>query len=207
MTYKPNATYTIQAYYQFEWEPTQLQGVGSFFSTTDELGPGGQRIVAIQGTNNTNGYYLYNTKALTPPSQNGQFGISAQATYGDYDIGIFGLRYDSKNPLVYTKIGPTDLTNPAGKQIGTYYLVYPRDIWIYGASLSTTIGATNVAGELSTRTHMPLVPSTKAGIIGANVGNANNDPLYPVGNTMTGLMSLIYGKVVYYWRYIDSLSP
>jgi hypothetical protein len=74
-------------------------------------------------------------------------------------------------------------------------VVYPRDIWLYGTSLSTTIGATNVAGELSMRTHMPLVGSSTAGKqTSANMGNANNDPLYPVGNTMTGLISAIYGS-------------
>jgi hypothetical protein len=52
-----------------------------------------------------------------------------------------------------------------------------------------------VAGEASIHTHMPLVGSTAAGTqTAANMGNANNDPLYPVGNTMTGLISAIYGS-------------
>ena len=43
VTYQPNATYTIQAYYQSEWAPDNLNGVGSYFSSADVLDKGGQR--------------------------------------------------------------------------------------------------------------------------------------------------------------------
>ena len=194
-TWQPNSTYTIQGYYQYQWEPYNFQGVGSYFSTTDVTGPGGYRIIALQGAPGSNDYLL-RTKDLTPPSQNGQFGLSLQAQYGNYDIGLFGLRYDAKTPEVY-QLAPTSpfVPTPGGMGVGQYTVVYPRDIWLYGTSLSTTIGATNVAGELSMRTHMPLVGSTAAGTqTAANMGNANNDPLYPVGNTFTYLMSAIYGS-------------
>jgi hypothetical protein len=195
-TYQPNDIYTLQAYYQYQWEPDELQGVGSYFSTTDVVGPGAQRIIAQTGTTNSNGFYFYNTKALTPPSQNGQFGVSVQAQYGNYDVGLFALRYDSKTPSVYETIGPFNLSDPRGASIGTYRLVYPRDIQLYGTSISTTIGATNVAGEISARRNMNLVGSAAPITAGpnANYGNASNDPLYPVGNTLTGLTSFIYGS-------------
>jgi hypothetical protein len=195
-TYKPDETWTIQGFYQFEWEPDSLQGVGSFFSTSDVTGPGNDRIVAVPGTTNSNGDYFYRTKALTPPSQNGQFGLSVQAQFGNYDVGLFGMRYDSKTPTVYETIGPFDFTKPTGASIGTFRLVYPRDIQLYGTSVSTTIGATNVAAELSGRHNMNLVGAANPITFGpgANFGNASNDPLYPVGNTMTGLASAIYGS-------------
>ncbi len=192
-TYQPNDTFTLQGYYQYQWESYNLQGVGSYFSTSDVTGPGGDRIIAAQaGSSN---FYLTRTKDLSPPSQNGQFGLSAQAQYGNYDVGLFGLRYDAKTPDIY-RLAPTSFTpTPGGTAVGQYTAVYARDIWVYGTSLSTTIGATNVAGEVSVRTHMPLVASTTAGAqSAANMGNANNDPLYPVGNTMTALSSLIYGS-------------
>jgi hypothetical protein len=194
-TYQPNQTYTIQGYYQYQWEPYGFQGVGSYFSTTDILGPGGYRLIATPGGGAANNFYLTRTKDLTPPSQNGQFGLSVQAQYGNYDVGLFGLRYDSKTPEVYNHAPTSFSPTPGGTAVGTYTAVYPRDIWLYGTSLSTTIGATNVAGEFSVRTHMPLVGSTSAGRqSAANMGNANNDPLYPVGNTMTGMTSFIYGS-------------
>jgi hypothetical protein len=188
-TYQPNDVYTLQAYYQYQWEPDSLEGVGSYFSTTDLVGPGGQRLIAgsVPGLGNL---YFFNTKALTPPSQNGQFGASVQAQYGNYDVGLFGLRYDAKAPVVdLTETGFS--VTPEGAKIGNYKVIYPRDIQLYGASLGTTIGATNISGEISTRHNMPLVVPD---VISTpeNPGNANSDPLYAIGNTLSALTSFIY---------------
>jgi hypothetical protein len=191
VTYQPDNTYTLQAYYQYEWMADSLQGVGSYFSTSDVTGPGAQRLIALSypGLGNLDYYY---GKALTPPSQNGEFGGSVQAQYGNYDVGLFALRFDSKTPVV--NIGTTDFSvTPYGYSLGHYNLLYPRDIQLYGASVSTTIGATNVAGEISGRRNMPLVTG---GVLqtAANPGNASSDPLYPVGDTITGLASFIYSS-------------
>jgi hypothetical protein len=191
-TYQPNQTFTLQGYYQYQWEPYSLQGVGAYFSSSDVTGPGAQRIIGQLGATTASTYYFYRTKDLTPPSQNGQFGLSLQAQLGNYDLGLYGLRFDAKQPTAYTTLGPFDLSNPLGPSIGTYRLVYPRDIQLYGASVSTTVGATNVAGELSARRNMPLVGNPGPVNFGDNPGNANSDPLYPVGNTMTFLTSAIY---------------
>jgi hypothetical protein len=187
-TYQPNSTYTIQGYYQYQWEPYSFNGVGSYFSEdNDVLGPGGSRLILA------NGLYALRTKDLSPPSQNGQFGLSVQAQYGNFDVGLYGLRFDAKVPNVYLNLNVAPSLTPGGYAVGRYTAVYPRDIWLYGTGVSTTIGATNVAGEFSVRTHQPLV--TGAGIqTPENMGNANNDPLYPVGNTMTGLASFIYSS-------------
>jgi hypothetical protein len=194
LTYQPNQTYTIQGYYQYQWEPYSLDGVGAYFSTSDVTGPGGYRLIAasLPGEN----FYLQkNGKDLTPESQNGQFGLSLQAQYGNYDLGLFGLRYDSKTPEVYINAPTAFSPTPGGLSVGQYKFVYPRDIWIYGTSLSTTVGATNIAGELSLHTHNPLVGGANAGTqTAANPGDANSNPLYPVGNTVTGLASFIYGS-------------
>ena len=201
-TYQPDQAFTFQGYYQYQWEPYSLQGVGSYFSTSDVVGPGAQRIIGQGGSTATNGFYFYKTKAITPPSQNGQFGVSVQAQFGNYDLGLFALRYDSKTPTAYETVNAPDsnhnnvtlVPTASGTFIGTYRLVYPRDIQLYGASVSTTIGATNVAAELSGRRNMNLVGAAAPTYIGGNQGGANSDALYPVGNTMTFLTSAIYGS-------------
>jgi hypothetical protein len=195
-TYQPDQTFTLQGYYQYQWAPDSLQGVGSYFSSSDVVGPGAQRIIAGPGE------YILRTRDLSPPSQNGQFGLSLQAQFGNYDVGIYGLRYDSKTPTVYdtiTALQPGGIKpTPGGISVGNYNLVYPRDIEIYGASVSTTIGATNVASELSTHRNLNLVGAAAPFILGEpgpTSGGANaNDALYPVGNTMTLLTSAIYGS-------------
>lgn len=188
LTYQPNAVLTFQGYYQFEWEPDTFQGVGAYFNASDLLDKGGQRL--IFGT--TNAITAYRGKD-NRPTHNGQFGASVQATLGNYDLGFYALRFDSKSPVAY--LGLPKAGQPAGSA-GTYYLIYPRDIAIYGTSLSTTIGAANVGGEISGRTNMPL--DSNVGVLynpvtfAPVVGNASSHPLYAVGDTTDAQVSAIY---------------
>ncbi|WP_297493599.1 DUF1302 domain-containing protein [Acidocella sp.] len=170
-TYAPNNVLTLQGYYQFEWEPDLLEGAGSFFSSGDILDKGGQRLLLAPN------FGIPRAKNITPPINNGQFGVSAQMMLGNYDLGLYALRYDSKAPTVY--LGPT---------FNNYRVVYPRDIWIEGVGLSTTILNANVAGEMSFRQHMNLV--TGANVSATN--DANSNPAYPVGDTWAGQVSAIY---------------
>jgi len=181
VTYQPNDWLTLQAYYQFEWEHDTFQGVGAYFNSSDVLDKGGQRIIVGPGL------YLYRVKDLSPPIENGQFGASVQATVGEYDLGLFALRYDSKAPELYD--GPAASGGGPGN-VGSYWLVYPRDIQIYGTSFSTDVGAANVAGEISARRNMNLVAAGFGG--SAYPGSANAGALYPVGTTLAGQASAIY---------------
>jgi hypothetical protein len=186
VTYQPNEVLTFQGYYQFEWEPDTFQGVGAYFSSADFFDKGGQRIILGPGV------YAYRGKDLRP-GHNGQFGASVQATLGNYDLGFYYERFDAKAPEVY--LGLPSSGQPAGSA-GTYYLVYPRDISLYGASISTTIGPANVAAEISGRTNQPLAsgigllynPLTFAPV----QGNANSHPLYAVGDTIDAQSSVFY---------------
>jgi hypothetical protein len=184
VTYQPNQVLTFQAYYQFEWEHDVFQGVGSYFSSSDLLDKGGQRLIAVPGA-----AYLYRVKDLSPEHQNGQFGASAQATLGNYDVGLYALRYDAKAPEVYTGAPQAD-KGGGTSNVGSYYLVYPRDIQIYGAAVSTTLGPANVAAEISGRRNMPL-DSNGSGSA-TYPGSANAGALYPVGSTMAAQISALY---------------
>ncbi len=186
VTYQPGNGLTFQAYYQFEEQHDLFQGVGAYFSNNDFLDKGGERIIPLAGQ----ALYLFRAPDLNPPSQNGEFGASVQDEFGNYDVGLFALRYDAKTPEIYATVtGVT--TTPNGTSLGNYRLVYPRDIQLYGTSLSSTIGPVNVAGEVAGRINEPLyaqVITTPAG----NAGNASNDPIYPVGNTLHAQASELY---------------
>jgi hypothetical protein len=187
LTYQPFPAYgvTLQAYYQFEELHDNFQGVGAYFNSSDILDKGGERLILGPGA------YAFRTNDLNPPAQNGQFGVSIQAPFHNVDLGLYALRFDSKTPQVYLYPGNGFGNTPHGFQVGTYTLVYPRDIGIIGTSFSTNVGPTNVAGELSGRINQPLVGGL--GIqSAANPGNASSDPLYPVGNTIQGQVSAIY---------------
>jgi hypothetical protein len=80
---------------------------------------------------------------------------------------------------------------------GTYHAIYPRDIWIYGTSLATTIDTATVGLEASMHAHAPLdgAPASVFNIGGFSVGSlgdANGNPQYPVGNWMSAMANLFY---------------
>jgi hypothetical protein len=85
-------------------------------------------------------------------------------------------------------IGPS-VSKQGPNNVGSYSVVYPRDIQLYGASLSTTVGDVNVGGEISGRRNMPL---DSGAAFTAYPGPANNGALYAVGNTMAAQVSAIY---------------
>ncbi len=180
LTYQPNQIVTIQGYYQFEWEPDTFQGVGAYFSSSDVLDKGGQRLLA-------GAFSIYRIKDQRPPIDNGQFGLSTQLTLGNYDLGFYALRFDAKAPELYvTGAQP----NQPATSAGSYYLVYPRDIQIFGAALSSTVGPVNVAGEISGRRNMPL--DSGAAETGSIAGPANSGALYAKGSTMAAQASAVY---------------
>jgi hypothetical protein len=187
LTYRANALLTLQAFYQFEYQHDNFEGVGAYFNSSDILDKGGQRLILAPNV------YAFRSKDITPPIENGQFGAAAFFTLdqGQYDLEFFGLRYDAKAPEVYYAPAAAAPAVGGGFSAGNYYLVYPRDIQIFGSSLSTTVGAANVAGEISGRRNMPLVSGLGISTA-ANPGNANSDPLYAVGNTLHMQASELY---------------
>lgn len=182
VTYQPNQIVTLQAYYQFEWKPDNFEGTGAYFSNADFLARS-QSIVAVPGA-----VYLYRVKDNTPPINNGQFGASVQATLDNYDLGLYALRYDSKAPDIYD--GAPQAGGGPGINAGSFWLVYPRDIQLYGASLGTTVGPVDIGAELSGRRNMPLVELNV--IPAVYPGGANNGETYATGSTWAGQTSAIY---------------
>jgi hypothetical protein len=187
-TYQFASGLTVQGYYQFEYQHDVFEGVGSYFSSADLLDKGGQRVIFAPGE------YLYRLNDLTPPSQNGQFGLSLQDSVGNYDLGLYALRFDDKAPEVYGSAGPSfGAPTKGGIYVGDYQIVYPRDIQVYGASVSTTLGPANVAGEISGRRNMPLWAANNGfTIIPAGAASANAGARYPVGDTLAAQASTIY---------------
>jgi len=198
VTYQPFSGFTIQGYYQFEWEHDIFQGAGAYFNPTDTLDKGAQSIV-FGGGNAAPSTILLRDNDLEPEGQNGQFGLSVQDEVGNFDLGLYGLRFDAKAPEAVGYLGQGGIRSitsgyAAGALVvGNYQLVYPRDIWLEGASFSTNVGAANVAGEVSAREHMPLLaPNQFATGDTASPGDANGNPAYPVGDVLYGQVSALY---------------
>ena len=164
-------TVSLGAYYQFEWRRTRLPGSGSYFSQYDYLDKGGERFIFSPGR------FLSRARDLVPSGRD-QFGVSFEMNDPDLSYGLYVLRFDSKDREVYLR--PNGLP---GANAGTYQLVYPAGIQLYGASFSTYLGDATVGGEISYRQDMPLISNFVVVPVGAPADSGHH-ALYPIGNTL-----------------------
>jgi hypothetical protein len=151
----------VTVYDQFESRPSRQAGDGSYFSYTDFLGPGAGRL------------FLYSGRYLKRQddgkvSAGGQYGAAIRASINDIDIGLYALRYNATNPQIVMATDP-DTHDP--QDSGYYRLVYPKGITLFGASASASLSDSTVAGEISLRQDMPLLPSSP-GAMGGNSGGS-----------------------------------
>ncbi len=129
---------SIECYEQLEWRRDRLPGVESYFSTTDILDQGGERILLGDGK------ALLRARDGTPDPF-GQFGIGAVGTSGEIGWGVYALHGDSHSPVV--------IGDPAAS---TYRLAFPAHLAIYGVSVSTFLDDSTLAGEASLHTGVPV---------------------------------------------------
>ena len=138
---------SLAAYYQLEWRADRLPGVGSYFSDSDVQGAGAYRAFLSSGL-----YLLHEADRKAPNS--GQYGVSLRETVGDFDLGLYALRFNAKSPVLAVQPAATPLSSGYA---GTFESLYPAGTDLYGFSFSTYVGDSGVAGEISARRNMPLV--------------------------------------------------
>ena len=171
---------SLEAYDQAEWRRDRIPGVASYFSTSDVLDTGGQRLFTAGGG------ALLRAQDDTPPAAGlGQFGVALLRDGGTLGLGLYALRYDAKSPAI-----------ELGAARGTYRLAFPQGIDLLGASVSTYAGDATLAGEVSFRRNLPLVsrfqPLTPSLVPAATAVQALSPPLqagFATGQTLTGLAS------------------
>ncbi|MGV7207636.1 DUF1302 domain-containing protein [Oxalobacteraceae bacterium A2-2] len=175
---------SLGAYYQYRWEASVLPAAGSYFSGTDFLGEGGERLFTGPASADVRGRDL-NAR------DSGQGGMQLRWTPegSGVDLGFYAARYHDKTPQIVIQ----PLTS-------TYVLAYQENIKTYGASFSTTLGEANFAGEVSVRRNTALVNAGSAdlfGIVPAAFGGPtvkadnSDNPSYPVGNSAHAQVSVL----------------
>lgn len=160
-----NPKLSVGAYYQLEWRPIRLPATGSYFSPADFVGDGANLLLLPSGA--------APRTADRKGSKGGQYGMQVRFKVGDVDYGLYAAQFDEKLPVPVV-----DLTT------GTYALYYQRKVKTFGASLSTVLGETNVAAEISTRRDTPLAPLGDLVLtLNPTANNTGNTP-YALGNTL-----------------------
>lgn len=177
---------SLGAYYQLEWEETRLPGAGSYFSTSDTIGEGNERLIvgapfpAFLGGNPSSPAAFYHGNDKEARSS-GQGGLQLKYSAETVEYGLYAIQYHDKTPKLYLKPS-SGAPNFSTGQIGEYYWVYPEDIRAFGASFSTTMDEYSFAGEASMRWNMPLVSNGQTVLPGV-VADNDDDALYAVGRT------------------------
>jgi hypothetical protein len=165
---------SLEGYDQLEWRRDRTPGVGSYFSDDDVADVGGDRAFLPDGAS------VFRTRDSTPGGF-GQYGVALRYASDVIDLGLYALRYNSKDGFVQ-----------AGG--GAYHLVFPRGIYTFGVSASTYLGDSTLSAELSVRDHMPLV-STGFAAVSDLIGSVAPQPApggaigYATGRPLLALVS------------------
>lgn len=174
--------FSLMGYYQFTFKPNQIFAPGSYFSTSDVVGPGAEFIIGP-------GFRIPRGPDISP-SDWGQWGIGGRfRVFEDTEIGLYQLRYHDKNPSVVTSLFPTL----------QYQQKYFGGINLTGASFSTQLAGANVAGEISYKDGVPMLVDV-AGSPTASRGKALQAQLsaiYAIGPTFLANSQSLLGEIAY----------
>jgi hypothetical protein len=136
---------TLSTFYQWKWDKTRLDEAGSYFSTTNLVDDG------IRDTKNA-----FLRGADKNPDDDGQWGAALrfmpEALEGT-EFGLYYINYHEKLPYVENTV-PLLISFaglPPALGGGQYWLNYSDNVQLYGASVSSMVGDTNVAFEASYR--------------------------------------------------------
>ncbi|MDP2228358.1 MAG: DUF1302 domain-containing protein [Moraxellaceae bacterium] len=166
---------TMEAFYEFDWDYSEPDDVGTYYSTDDAFaGNGANRILvdlqnagacaslcllaqsynlAVNGTTST--VLTADRIADKPVNNDGQFGIAFRYNMDATEFGLFYMNYHSRKPVAQSTTATYNAANPLAAAAfidnTTYQLVYPEDIQMFGLSFSTTLGSVSVSGEVAYR--------------------------------------------------------
>ncbi|MFK0090042.1 DUF1302 domain-containing protein [Pseudomonas sp. NPDC090755] len=173
---------SLEAFYQFKWRRSVLEGCGTFFAANDFLSGGEQGCFGVSRSTQAdpqtyaNDLYLHRAEDHEASDQ-GQFGLALRyfADSIDTEFGAYAMNIHSRLP--YASV-ITD-TRPAvgagwlpGQQASNaqYFADFPEDIRVLGLSFSTTLWGASVFGEYSYRPNQP-VQLTVGDLMPAFAGN------------------------------------
>ncbi len=177
-----NDQLSLGAYYQFEWDRSNIPAAGSYFSDVDAIGHGSGSLIEVFGSETVNGGDI-----SAKDSGQGGFQVRYKPADTELELGFYAAQYHDKTPSgLYAYANPTPLP-----VLSHYRQVYAEDIKTVGMSFSTAYGSFNIAGETSIRWNAPLVSSLQVVAPGAAADN-DGDALYAKGKTAHANLSAIY---------------
>ncbi|MFN3935389.1 MAG: DUF1302 domain-containing protein [Parvibaculum sp.] len=151
---------SLEAFYAFNWRKTELDAVGTFFSSADLFGPGGAYVnTVVPEQPNPEGLGTLYRAAGNLADDQGQYGAKigywAEWLNDGTELAAYFVNYHSKLPILeYSNGAPPAIDGalcaPApscGLPAQFYRDAYPEDIKYVGASFATTVLGSTLAGE------------------------------------------------------------
>lgn len=165
---------SMSGYVDYEWRATRLLPAGSFLSTNDFIGPGGENVLG-------NGHLIPQGTDITP-SNRGQGGLSLRWRLGETDLGAYWVRSDAMTPSsAVIRLGP-------GANFSRYY---QEGIKTFGLSFAKSIGDWSLSGETSYRMNSPLAFATPTIVPPHAVFDNKSNTPYPVGDSVHAQFGLV----------------
>ena len=175
-------SFSLEGFYQFRWNHTEIEAQGTFFSTTDLAGPGADTVHLGLGrpgrgddspdapdpacpsrTNPTGLCSRVPRTADRDAGHEGQFGVALRyfaAALNDSEFGLYYARIHSRLPVVSVAAGdPARRTAPGGFAGSIqYFREFPEDIDLVGASFNGELGSSGftLQAEVAYRRNQPL---------------------------------------------------
>ncbi len=176
---------SLEALYMFEYRPIIPDPSGAYFSTNDWGSPGGSFVMLGFGAPDQPVINpdLYQTVCMdgnygetdspwgapymplacgyapqrienNEPSDSGQYGAALRwfvESLNSTEFGFYFLNYHSRLPL-----GSGIAVTSSAINSAQYFMEYPEDIQLWGASFNSNIGTWALSGEVSYRPNLPL---------------------------------------------------
>jgi hypothetical protein len=212
---------TAEAIALFDWDPTQPEPVGTYFSSNDFVPQGGKQVFlgfgaySDQGTDFTSlgGPFIENFQSVsrsrsTVPSDSGQFGASLRWFMPDFaqgtEFGFYFVNYHSKLPVIS---GRTGTQAGIGNSLGTLTTVIATAQGLAsGLPFDTAVAiATNAGVNAAAANGGDLSPETAAGYaaIAGNTVLAGGS----VSGQATALATHEYAQTAHYFtEYPDDIQ-
>ncbi len=177
---------SLEAFYQLQWEPTAIDGCGTYFSTNDFTAEGcdGIRIIssnpllAVTGVSNDQTYFNNLDGSLFPAAPDllvnrdangrreaddaGQFGAALRyfaEELNSTEFGLYFAKYHSRLPIISgikTDAASLGSLGSLGVFQSKYFVEYPEDIKMLGLSFSSSLGDVAWSGEISHKRDVPV---------------------------------------------------
>ena len=181
---------SMEAFYQLEWDQTIVDNCGTFFAGADVVADGCDMnynildeatvntLLAIPaparaalGINVEEEGLLVRRGGDRDARDSGQYGVAFRWLADAAEYGVYFMNYHSRTPnlsmrnanaaAITAALRTPALASPILLSNGEYFLEYPEDIRLYGASFATTLPTgTAWSGEISYRPNMPVQINT-----------------------------------------------